>query len=317
MYNRIFRQPVFYIALYFVNLIRINYSIMKSKAYRIYVGSFILIFTLVLSSAIILGLGYYLTPMVERFYHPMHKLLKPSGLIGHGYGIVGSLFVIVGVAVYEIRKRIKLFMRFGALKHWLELHIFLCTLGPLLILFHTAFKFGGIISIGFWSMTAVVISGIIGRFIYLQIPRSIQGKELTIEDMETLDYEITNKLRKVYGVDEKIIATIHGYSYNQKSSNKISHSLLIILSSFFTNQKFISGIKKSLKHYKISKTAMKDVVSTIKSKLVLQRRIKILLSMQRLFKYWHVAHLPFAIIMFLILLIHVGVAVVFGYNWIF
>ena len=62
---------------------------------------------------------------------------------------------------------------------------------------------------------------------------------------------------------------------------------------------------------------MKDVVSTIRAKLVLQRRIKILLSMQRLFKYWHVAHLPFAIIMFLILIVHVGVAVVFGYNWIF
>ena len=67
---------------------------------------------------------------------------------------------------------------------------------------YTAFKFGGIISIGFWSMTAVVISGIVGRFIYLQIPRSIQGKELSIDDLENLDGEINNKLRKEYGVDE-------------------------------------------------------------------------------------------------------------------
>jgi len=290
---------------------------MNKTFHRIYIGSLILIFLSVLCASLYYGMDYYLTPHVERFYHPMHKLLKPSGLIGHGYGIAGSLLVIIGVVVYIIRKRVKRFMRLGLLKHWLEFHIFLCSLGPLLILFHTAFKFGGIISIGFWSMMAVVISGIVGRFIYLQIPRSIQGKELSIDDLEKLDDEINNKLRKVYGVDEKIIATIHGYSYSQKSSNSISRSVLIILNSFFTNLKFISRIKRSLKHYNISKTAMKDVISAIRTKLVLQRRIKILMSMQRLFKYWHVAHLPFAVIMFLILLVHVSVAVAFGYIWMF
>jgi len=39
--------------------------------------------------------------------------------------------------------------------------------------------------------------------------------------------------------------------------------------------------------------------------------------MQQLFKYWHVAHLPFAIIMLIILIIHVGVTLTFGYKWIF
>jgi hypothetical protein len=34
-------------------------------------------------------------------------------------------------------------------------------------------------------------------------------------------------------------------------------------------------------------------------------------------RYWHVAHLPFALIMLVIMLIHVAVALIFGYNWIF
>jgi hypothetical protein len=38
---------------------------------------------------------------------------------------------------------------------------------------------------------------------------------------------------------------------------------------------------------------------------------------QRLFGYWHVFHLPLAIVMLLIALLHVGVAIAFGYVWIF
>jgi hypothetical protein len=37
---------------------------------------------------------------------------------------------------------------------------------------------------------------------------------------------------------------------------------------------------------------------------------------QRLFRYWHVFHLPLAIVMFLILAVHVTVAILFGYAWI-
>jgi hypothetical protein len=35
----------------------------------------------------------------------------------------------------------------------------------------------------------------------------------------------------------------------------------------------------------------------------------------RLFRYWHTFHLPLAIVMTLILLVHIGVAIAFGYAW--
>jgi hypothetical protein len=39
--------------------------------------------------------------------------------------------------------------------------------------------------------------------------------------------------------------------------------------------------------------------------------------MQDYLRYWHVAHLPFALVMLFIMIIHVVVAVLFGYKWIF
>ena len=35
----------------------------------------------------------------------------------------------------------------------------------------------------------------------------------------------------------------------------------------------------------------------------------------RLFRYWHAVHLPLAIVMALVLLVHIAVAFLFGYAW--
>ena len=72
------------------------------------------------------GFSYYVSPLDQRFYHDLHKVLKPNGLIGHGLGIIGSLLMLLGVGIYMLRKRVKAFYRLGVLKHWLELHIFMC-----------------------------------------------------------------------------------------------------------------------------------------------------------------------------------------------
>ena len=55
----------------------------------------------------------------------------------------------------------------------------------------------------------------------------------------------------------------------------------------------------------------------IKTEKLLSRKIDRLQKMQQLFKYWHVAHLPFALIMLIIVIIHVIITLAFGYKWIF
>ena len=157
---------------------------MSGLVHRIYIGVFIAIGFITMVLLIFWGYSYYNTGFEERPFHPEHALLKPSGPMGHGLGILGTLLILIGVFSYIGRKKNKFLPRVGALKYWLEFHIFLCSVGPLLILFHTAFKFGGIVSISFWSMVAVVLSGVIGRFIYIQIPRTIQGRELSLAEIK-------------------------------------------------------------------------------------------------------------------------------------
>ena len=67
----------------------------------------------------------------------------------------------------------------------------------------------------------------------------------------------------------------------------------------------------------LSTSQRKDVLNLVKNEISLNRRIERLQLMQNLFKYWHVAHLPFALVMLVIMVIHVAVTLVFGYRWIF
>jgi hypothetical protein len=181
---------------------------MNPKVYKIYIGLMASVIIAALVYLVYKGFTYYNTSLEERFYHPDYDFLKPSGVWGHGLGILGSLSMLIGVSVYMMRKRMRSMARMGLLKHWLEFHIFLCILGPILVLFHTSFKFGGLVSISFWSMVAVFLSGIIGRFIYIQIPRSIEGRELSLNEIRDMKSDISIVLKNKFSLDQDSNKTI-------------------------------------------------------------------------------------------------------------
>ena len=65
------------------------------------------------------GIDYYLLPLKDRPHDVMHTLLKPGGLWGHGYGIIGSSMILL-LFIYSLRKRNFLGLRFGKIKNWLK-----------------------------------------------------------------------------------------------------------------------------------------------------------------------------------------------------
>jgi hypothetical protein len=76
-------------------------------------------------------------------------------------------------------------------------------------------------------------------------------------------------------------------------------------------------VRKELKTQQLIGKDYRKVLKLFKSKIILNRRIAWLSTMQNLLRYWHVAHLPFALIMLVIMIVHIIVAVLFGYKWIF
>lgn len=284
--------------------------------HRIYIGFLILAVLLTTSYLAYQGYSYYSLGIENRFFHPDHQTLKPSGYLGHGLGIVGSLMMLVGVSTYMLRKRISKFSRLGILKYWLEFHIFLCTLGPILVLYHTAFKFGGLVAVSFWSMVAVVLSGVIGRYIYLQIPRTIEGREMNLNEINQIKDDLNKRLTTDYNIDEHALEEI--LNTVKKRPDRSDNSMgARSIAKYKFERRTIKEVKTILRQHQVYGKGFREVVRLIKDEINLNRKIDRLISMQNLFKYWHVAHLPFALLMLIIMLIHVGVTITFGAHWIF
>lgn len=288
----------------------------ESIIHRLYIAVLFLVVVLISFYLAFNGYDYYQLTNELRFDHPNHQMLKPSGLLGHGLGIVGSLLMVIGVSIYMLRKRVKFFSRFGILKHWLEFHIFLCTLGPILVLYHTAFKFGGIVAVSFWSMIAVVLSGVIGRYIYLQIPRTIEGREMSLNEINQTKGALNQKLATDYRLEESVLDALM-QAVKKRPDRSGSSMFRRSVAKFIFERNTIKEVKTILRKHQISDRSFNEVMKLIRDEINLNRKIDRLITMQNLFKYWHVAHLPFALLMLIIMLVHVGVALTFGYRWIF
>jgi hypothetical protein len=289
---------------------------MSKTTHRIFLSILVVLVFVTTIWLIYRGSSYYRTGLEERVYHPDHVTLKPSGKLGHAFGIAGSLFMIIGMVSYMARKRYRFLSRMGLLKHWLEFHIFLCTLGPVLVLFHTSYKFGGLVAISFWSMVAVFLSGIIGRFIYIQIPRTVDGREMSLNEVKGMKSDVAEIVRNNYRLDEesyKILSESLKKKVELYTSNPVSR----YIKKYIDDKRTVRSVKKVFRKNKMPESEFKKAIKLVKDDISLNRRIERLDTMRNLFRYWHVAHLPFALVMLIIMVIHVGVTILFGYRWIF
>jgi hypothetical protein len=59
---------------------------------------------------------------------------------------------------------------------------------------------------------------------------------------------------------------------------------------------------------------VRELSAIVAQKALLRRRILLWDALHRLFHHWHVVHKPFAIVMYLFVVVHVAVATLTGYG---
>ena len=261
--------------------------------------------------------GYYMASNLQRPHFEGHQLWKPGGLYGHGLGIIGSLMIIL-LLTYSARKRLRIFKRFGKLSIWLNYHIFLGIAGPVLITLHTTFKFSGLVAISYWSMMAVMISGFVGRYIYVKIPRKINGEEMTRKEFESQNKSLRNQMTEQFHLSKEHLEMVEKLG----GVEKIRKRGLMGIFTFFFMDLFNWITLRRVSHEiftdaKVPKEHRKEFYKLLSERVKNSRRIAFLQSAQKLFHYWHVIHKPFAYTMIAIMIVHIAVAVTLGYIWIF
>lgn len=102
---------------------------------------------------------------------------RSSTLFGHGIGVLGFILMLMTETLYSLRKRSRL-ARWGRPAAWLRFHIVTGLVGPYMVLLHSAWKYNGLAAAAMLMTVIVVVSGVVGRYIYTRVPRDPNGDEL-------------------------------------------------------------------------------------------------------------------------------------------
>jgi hypothetical protein len=257
------------------------------------------------------GWGYYTTPLGVRGYHAAHPLLKPSGDVAHVMGAVGAVMILMPVA-YAVRKKWARLSRVGSMKAWLEAHVFCGIVGPVLVTVHTAMRFGGIISVAYWSMVLVVSSGFVGRYFYVRIPKTIRGVELGYDEileratdlkMQLLETELPAPLLRALEAFERAA-----------TPNAASLSMRGYLFGQLALRRALRRLRHDLHDAGADATLATRLVGIEAERETLLGRLAYLEKTRQMFEAWHVFHQPLVYVMFAIVALHVGLALYLGYT---
>jgi hypothetical protein len=257
------------------------------------------------------GAPYYLTPVEERARHPDYWTFKPGGSLGLRFGAAG-LAMMTLMHLYSVRKRLAPLRRAGPLRRWLDFHILLGILGPLFVVLHSSLKVGGLVAISFWAMVAVALSGVFGRYLYLQIPRTRAGEELTLAEVERADEEVTRRLREEFAVDDACLAQLEAGAATARARGLGPVLAAMLLEDLGWRRPVAAALARSLAD--VPPALVADRAALLRQKAALRRRIVLWSALHRLFHHWHVVHKPFAIVMYLFVVVHVFVATLAGYG---
>jgi len=270
------------------------------------------------------GVDYYTAGPHDRPFMAKHALLKPSGRIGLNLGMLGvGMFLVI--FLYPLRKRWTWLGRQGMSRHWLDFHVLLGLSAPFVIALHSSFKFHGFAGIAFWIMLGVSISGIVGRYLYSQIPHRVNSAEFSRRELQDLQDTMMQQLAGQKLLRESDVRTALRLPSPQRVDQlpipaALIYMLLLDLLRPFRIARLRNGALLGSEHLTslggLLPTRHRELERAIvvaREEAALSKRILFLSRTHQVFHLWHVVHKPFSYTFAVLVLIHIGVVLMMGF----
>lgn len=272
----------------------------------------------------IYGFDYYKLSALDRPFSPKHHLLRPSGPVGLYLGFMG-VALFMGIFLYPIRKHWAWLAQFGKTRHWLDIHVLMGLTAPFIIAFHSTLKFKGIAGMAFWIMFAVSASGVVGRYLYAQIPRKVTTAELSMKELQELQDSLARELaaqRLLPEADLRALLRMPDKDRVGRLPIVIALVYMMILDVIRVFR--VARLRRSALTFGQSLASFAGFVPTRHRELekairaaaneaALLKRVLFLSRSQKVFHLWHVVHKPFSYAFAVLALLHITLQFVLGY----
>ena len=225
-----------------------------------------------------------------------------SGVFGHGMGIVGFILMLMTELLYSWRKRSRN-AQWGKMSSWLRFHIFTGLVGPYMVILHSSWKFNGLAGIVMLLTVIIVLSGIVGRYIFTAIPRTADGTEMETIEIEQHIRILESRLER-WRESRPIV--MRALSQSLRSSQQISRTPLFLvfgrsISEFSYQIQFWRARQKLHSRYR---SQADELEKLLKRKRTLHRQISSVVLARRLLSIWHTVHIPIGVALFTTAFIH-------------
>ncbi|MBA3393449.1 MAG: 4Fe-4S binding protein [Deltaproteobacteria bacterium] len=273
-----------------------------------------------------LGLGAILACTIEvvlRWFAPTlsasYRLLVAGGLepgiaeLNVSY-LAGSTFALAcgytGTAlmtismVYAMRRRLRWFQKL-ANQFWLDVHLMTGVVGPMFIVLHSALRLTTWVSIPFWSMTAVVCSGVLGRYIYTLVPAVSSAHDLRILEYRRRIAELAK---------DHLEAATYAREVMDREAHHAGDAWNVGLASLIPW--VISDDLRRRRERRTHRVALlrlaprklvRPIVKCMDRVLFYERRKELAVRGKALLKAWKRVHIPFSMVLLVTMLIHIAV----------
>ena len=298
----------------------------RERGHRSRVAAGYFLFATLILALTVYGFDYYTLGSADRPFSPKYAALRPSGTVGLKLGWLG-VFMFLVIFLYPLRKHWSWLMKKGNSRHWLDYHVILGIAAPFVIAFHSSFKFRGFAGMAFWIMFAVSMSGVIGRYLYGQIPRNLKAAEMTQKELQEFHQQLAGQLKQQRLVSEhdlRALLTLPSRERVQQLSMVTALGYMFALDiaralrvarlrrhalSFGEKLTTLGGFLKTSNH------DVEKAVGVAREDAALSKRILFLKRSGQVFHLWHVVHKPFSYTFALLALFHIGLEVAMGFRW--
>lgn len=207
-----------------------------------------------------------------------------GGFLGHVMGIVGA-FIMCLTLIYPFKKRIQ---KKRGKKNPINRHIYYGLIGPCLVVIHSAHKFANLIGvIAFLSMFLVVFSGIVGRFLYRKVNRTLKQHQ---SDLSLLRGRL-EELRK----DTRLVRTcVAATDSDDRDDQKLKED----------EQMDLEQERKC-----------DELLELARSIAEAEHVEKAFSGTKRLFSRWIRIHYLLTILLFSVMIVHILTTSYYGFRW--
>lgn len=271
-----------------------------------------------LSAAAVAGVGlsgwdYYVLPPTQRPLHPKHDLFRSSGLVGLSCGLAGTVLILFNLS-YLVRKRLAHIPWLGTLRSWMTFHVWSGLTATACIVLHCSFlprSSLGILALA--GLGVVVVTGVIGRYIYASVPRSLAGRELELEEVRERLAQLRQRLEG-WGVEARLLEPPADRTLDP------AKGVLARLAGVLAGNRAIRDDYRRFQASVRAQPALRQI-----SPRILPAARKFYRGRQWLARYaemralmgsWRFLHRWLAIVMLVLALFHIVLAVRFGDLWI-